>query len=63
MALAPEARARERIDQLLIAAGWHVCDLRAADIGSFGGVAIREFPLKPGFGIADLTCQHLCRPG
>lgn len=48
----PEQQAREKIDQLLHAAGWHVCDAAAASIHAARGVAIREFPL-PGYGFAD----------
>ena len=55
--MTPEARARQTIDALLTAAGWHVCDvananLRAGD-GVVKGVAIREFPLNAGHGFAD----------
>lgn len=38
---------------LLKAAGWHVCDISAANIHAARGVAIREFPLKSGHGFAD----------
>ncbi|TCS71779.1 type I restriction enzyme R subunit [Sulfuritortus calidifontis] len=48
-----EAQARENIDKLLQAAGWHVCDAAAANIHAARGVAIREFPLKSGHGFAD----------
>ncbi len=48
----PEQQARETIDRLLEAAGWHVCDAAAANIHAARGVAIREFPL-PGYGFAD----------
>lgn len=47
----PEAQARQEIDRLLIAAGWHVCDFGAHDISK--PCAIREFPLKSGHGHAD----------
>ena len=54
---APEAKARQNIDALLAAAGWHVCNVANADIhagaGTVKGVAIREFPLNIGFGFAD----------
>jgi type I restriction enzyme R subunit len=49
----PEAKARLNIDALLTAAGWHVCDLKNANIHAARGVAIREFPLNTGFGFAD----------
>jgi type I restriction enzyme R subunit len=49
----PEEEARRRIDALLVAAGWQVCDASAADIHAAHGVAIREFPLASGHGFAD----------
>jgi type I restriction enzyme R subunit len=49
----PEAKARLHIDALLTAAGWYICDLKNANIHAAPGVAIREFPLNPGFGFAD----------
>ena len=49
----PEAAAREKIDELLAAAGWVVCDAAAANITGHRGVAIREFQLKKGHGFAD----------
>ncbi|HAX20568.1 MAG TPA: type III restriction endonuclease subunit R [Hydrogenophaga sp.] len=55
--MTPEARARQTIDTLLTAAGWHVCNVANANIhaggGAVKGVAIREFPLNPGHGFAD----------
>ena len=49
----PEQQAREEIDRLLAAAGWHVCDLAQANIRAARGVALREFPLESGYGFAD----------
>jgi len=49
----PEELARAEIDRLLTAAGWHVCDVAAANLHAARGVAIREFPLASGFGFAD----------
>ncbi len=49
--MTPEQQAREDIDLLLTAAGWHVCDFGAQDISQ--PCAIREFPLKTGHGHAD----------
>lgn len=49
----PEARARENIDKQLIDAGWIVQSREEANISAGRGVAIREFPMKPGFGEAD----------
>ncbi len=51
--MTPEQRARVSIDALLSAAGWHVCDMAHANIHAARGVAIREFPLNPGYGFAD----------
>ena len=51
--MTPEAKARIGIDALLVAAGWHVCDMAQAHIHAARGVAIREFPLNTGFGFAD----------
>jgi type I restriction enzyme R subunit len=52
-AMSPEQQARGTIDQLLTAAGWHVCDASEVNIRAARGVAIREFPLKSGHGFAD----------
>lgn len=49
----PEQRARQDIERLLTAAGWVVQDPSSAAIHAARGVAIREFPLAPGFGFAD----------
>jgi len=46
-----EAHARQNIDQLLTAAGWHDCDVGDDDISR--SLAIREFPLKSGHGHVD----------
>ncbi|MEY4756892.1 MAG: hypothetical protein RJA34_1790 [Pseudomonadota bacterium] len=55
--MTPEQKARVSIDALLVAAGWHVCNVSNADIhagpDAVKGVAIREFPLNNGFGFAD----------
>ena len=53
MAPAPEAEARIKIDKLLEAAGWLICDSRTVSIHAARGVAIREFPLASGYGFAD----------
>ncbi|MCL4459779.1 MAG: DEAD/DEAH box helicase family protein [Chloroflexi bacterium] len=44
----PEEKARQRIDQLLMAAGWVVQDLHELNLGASLGVAVREFPLESG---------------
>ena len=49
----PEAQARLQIDAALTAAGWAVQDRNAANLHAGRGVAIREFPLRPGYGHAD----------
>jgi type I site-specific restriction endonuclease len=55
--MTPEQQARVNIDALLSAAGWHVCNMADANIhagsGVVKGVALREFPLNPGYGFAD----------
>jgi len=51
--MTPEQKARVSIDALLVAAGWHVCNVADANIHASTGVAIREFPLNSGFGFAD----------
>lgn len=43
-----EARARERIDQQLSAAGWVVRDVRSANLGAARGVAVREYRTDTG---------------
>ena len=49
----PEAKARENIDKLLTAAGWTVQSRDEVNVNAARGVAIREFPLKRGYGEAD----------
>jgi type I restriction enzyme R subunit len=45
----PEEEARERIDQLLDAAGWRVQDRNELNLGAALGMAGRGFPLTMGF--------------
>ena len=45
----PEELAREKIDELLEAAGWNVQDYKDLNLSASLGVAVREFPLKSGF--------------
>jgi len=47
-----EQDARRQINQLLVQAGWHVCDIDQANIAAHRGAAILEFPM-PGHGFAD----------
>ena len=49
----PEEQARETIDRLLKAAGWHVVNRDQVNIHAARGVVVREFSLKPGHGEAD----------
>src|SRR5476649_1814399 len=49
----PEQRARREIDADLAAAGWLVQDRADLDLTAGRGIAVREFPMKPGFGFAD----------
>lgn len=48
--MTPEQQARQRIDSKLIACGWAIKDCAksnlAAVVGKFGGIALREIPLK-----------------
>lgn len=49
----PEEQAREIIDAKLDQAGWVVQSRDELDLSAGPGIAIREFPLKEGFGQAD----------
>jgi type I restriction enzyme R subunit len=51
MPLEPEAR--KIIDRQLELAGWLIFENDKANIYAERGIAIREFPLKPGYGFAD----------
>ena len=53
MAEKPEDKARKTIDQLLTTAGWTIQDTNEVNVSACRGVAIREFPLKSGYGFAD----------
>jgi len=44
----PEAQAREKIDELLIAAGWIIQNYKQLNLGAGQGIALREVPLKTG---------------
>lgn len=48
-----EQEARKTIDHKLELADWVVCDPGEVDLLSHRGIAIREFPLKSGYGFAD----------
>src|SRR5262245_40384373 len=49
----PGQKARKAIDDMLQQAGWKIQDVARVNLGAAQGVAIREFPLKPGYGFAD----------
>jgi type I restriction enzyme R subunit len=49
----PEQKARREIDADLVAAGWIVQDRADLDLTAGRGIAVREFPMKSGFGFAD----------
>ena len=49
----PEQNARRDIDANLEAAGWLVQSRSELDLPAGRGVAVREFPMKRGFGTAD----------
>lgn len=49
----PEQAARREIDADLAAAGWLVQDRSDLDLSAGRGIAVREFPMKSGFGFAD----------
>lgn len=53
MSETPERRARREIDINLTAAGWLVQDRDDLDLTAGRGIAVREFPMKSGFGFAD----------
>jgi type I restriction enzyme, R subunit len=46
--MTPEERARQKIDQLLEAAGWTIQDKNELNLGASLGVAVRYFPLTTG---------------
>ncbi len=53
MADKPEEKARRLIDEGLTAADWIVQDRNELDLTAGKGIAVREFPMKSGFGFAD----------
>lgn len=53
MPLTPEEKARLDIDANLTAAGWVVQSREDLELTAARGVAVREFPMKSGFGFAD----------
>jgi type I restriction enzyme R subunit len=53
MPITAEDRARQTIDRLLTDAGWLIQTRDETNINAARGVAIRELPLKSGYGEAD----------
>ena len=51
--LTPEEKARVDIDANMNAAGWLVQSRDDLDLTAGRGIAVREFPMKTGFGFAD----------
>ena len=51
--LNPEQKARVEIDAKLVASGWLVQNREDMDLTAGRGIAVREFPMKSGFGFAD----------
>jgi type I restriction enzyme, R subunit len=49
----PEHKARREIDAKLLASGWLVQNRDDLDLTAGRGIAVREFPMKSGFGFAD----------
>ena len=45
---APEQSAREKIDAILVGAGWPIQDYKALNLGAARGIAVREVKLKSG---------------
>lgn len=44
--MTPEAKARQSIDSMLDASGWHIQNYTDCATDASLGVAVREFPLK-----------------
>jgi type I restriction enzyme R subunit len=49
----PEQIARREIDAKLIASGWLIQNREDLDLTAGRGIAVREFPMKSGFGYSD----------
>ncbi len=54
----PEEVARDRIDDRLRAAGWHVQDRDAIDFSAGSGIAVREYPTDTGPADYVLFCER-----
>lgn len=46
--MTPEAKARQAIDQKLVAAGWVIQDIKQIDLSAGTGIAVREYPTDTG---------------
>ncbi|MEI8342218.1 MAG: DEAD/DEAH box helicase family protein, partial [Verrucomicrobiota bacterium] len=53
MSETPEQKARREIDAKLVASGWFVQNREDLDLTAGRGIAVREFPMKSGYGFAD----------
>lgn len=54
----PEQQARREIDAKLTASGWLVQDRHEMDLTAGRALAVREFPMRPGFGFADYILYY-----
>ena len=59
---APEAKAREKIDALLMQSGWLVQDREDMNLTVSDGIAVREFKLEKGHGFVDFPSCVWVRP-
>ena len=46
--MTPEAKAREKIDAMLLQCGWIVQDYKSLNLSAGRGVAVREVPITSG---------------
>lgn len=53
MSESPEQKARREIDAMLNESGWIVQNREDIELTAGRGIAVREFPMKSGFGFAD----------
>ena len=61
MSLIPEQKSRKNIDRQLEQCGWILRDYSSMNIHAGQGVAVREFPLRNGFGDYLLYANRDCR--
>jgi type I restriction enzyme R subunit len=62
MPITAEDRTRDTIDRLLTDAGWMIQSRDEVNISADRGVAIREFPLKIGYGEANYLLYVMVSP-